>query len=45
MVSLLVSCNQPVENQSVRKKEKSVLKEKYMSIGPIRVIKDSRALD
>ena len=45
MVSLSVSHNQPVGNQSVRKKEKSVLKEKYVSLGPVRVVKNSRALD
>ena len=45
MVSLSVYYNQLVENQSVRKEEKSVLKEKCVSISPIRVVKDSKALD
>jgi len=45
MVSLLVCHNQPIENQLVRKEEKSILKEKCVSIGPIQVIKHSRAPD
>ena len=45
MVSLLVSYNQPVGNQLVRKEEKSILKEKCVSISPVRVIINSRALD
>ena len=45
MVSLLVSYNQPVGNQLVRKEEKSILKEKCVSIGPVQVVEDSRALD
>ena len=31
--------------QLVRREEKSILKEKYISISPVQVIKDSRALD
>jgi len=45
IVSLSVYYNQPVGNQSVRKEEKSILKEKCVSISPIQVITDSRALD
>ena len=45
MVSQLVSYNQPVEKQLVKREEKSVLKKKCVSFGPIRVVKDFRALD
>jgi len=45
MASLLVSCNQPVGNQSVRKEEKCILKEKCVSICPVRVVEDFGALD
>ena len=40
-----VSRNQPVEKQSVRREEKSVLKENCLSIGPVQVVENSRALD
>jgi len=42
VVSQSVSRNQAVGKRSVRREEKSILKRNYMSISPIRVVKDSK---